>query len=752
MASASLKHNISEIQAAKLNLLFYLVKFDNYIYRSTSKSDYLLARYKVMRHFFARGGLLDFIHRWARRSWTPLCIVIPPHFLSVLGIQRTAPAGETLRTTERHGPSVSDEIASGTDNVPFSHIGGGQAYTFSEVDFLDVMVEDYADHLCEDDIYSFYAQVNSATAGALCEAHSNLIPMLIPFEKLVMKLTVGQIITCVKLHGPGMKFANRHIHVDTMREALRGHNCPVCPDLVTLLKPARRTAVKKSLPSVDTTWRKRIRTRPAAQLTKWIGSLLKCSPPSENAEFPPKPCTEAEIAEIATDFCRNQLAHHFEEVGCGVCGQLVNNKYAVQIDDTLDLNLLYPMAGSTRKERTRVSQPVEEITGPITDPDCKHVCIPCRDILSKGRLPMHTLANGLWLGKVPPVLGNLTYAEKILIARVCHSRCVVKVQSGMWKMTANTVTFANPTPAVYDVLPPTLAEVDEVLAFIFIGHAQPSEDDLKKTPLLVRCSAVANVLEWLKLNNEHYADLNISYANLAEYPENGCPFVYDFFKKDDVRDIEALPANDQGEEDGTSDGQCPFVVHGLMESDLSPDSGNKDWKQLKADAVKHLTSGGHVMAVGHDNIAQSTYDNPGLYPQMFPWLFPYGKGGLDQPHHEKIISNATRKRWMLMYHDKRFQKDSFFPLIVLNQEQIKQSSAGSRVMVTKKNFNDISDRLLALDVNVLESMIKKMESGERIDAPSPEESLCFRTMRDIDLVAKHVQGSFTSKRYMRNEI
>lgn len=664
--------------------------------------------------------------------------------VNLLNVQ---PDGDFPHRTTTHTSGVSEFDNLGEMTGILRHVGGGQAYTLLESDFIDYMVEEYADRLDKDEdcVYSFHSHVSTALAGTMCEAHDNLIPIAMPIDKLVFKLTAGQVISAARLHG--VKFMARKLHVDAMREAFRGHKCNECADLVSLIKPARRTAVKAETTVIH---KKRI-----------IGRRNKVNRPQKDnrvgrvkgpSSFPPTPPTMVDKAKIVADFCDAQQPMEFEEVGCTVCGQLVKRKNSKKVRDTkIDISLLHGVPGSTRKERMMPSQPIVDLTGPIMDATCKHVCDDCHGFLAKDRLPVNALANGLWIGAVPPSLQGLTYAEKVLIARVRHNRCVVKVQSGMWKMHANAVTFSNPILSVYNTLPPSIEDVDEVLAFIYIGHVQPSEDDLKKTPMIVRRSKVAAALEWLKLNNEYYADLNISYTNLAAYPEHGCPFVYDFYKKTDVRDIEALAANDEGEEDGTAEGDCPFVVHGLVESDLIPDSG-KSWKELKAAAVHHLAGGGHVMAVGHDNLALSTFNNPGLYPQMFPWLFPYGKGGLDQPQHKRIISSATRKKWLLQYHDKRFQTDSFFPLIALNQEQIKQSSKGSRVMANRKNFANISDRLLNLDLGVLDEMIEKMANGQRIHDPSEAETMCFRAMRDLDLVGKHVQGSFTNKRFMRNEI
>jgi hypothetical protein len=64
---------------------------------------------------------------------------------------------------------------------------------------------------------------------------------------------------------------------------------------------------------------------------------------------------------------------------------------------------------------------------------------------------------------------DLTYAEQLLIARVRHNRCIVKVSSGMSKMCANAISFSNPMPKIYNVLPAPAEDMDDVLTFIYTG-------------------------------------------------------------------------------------------------------------------------------------------------------------------------------------------------------------------------------------------------------------------------------------------
>ena len=122
-------------------------------------------------------------------------------------------------------------------------------------------------------------------------------------------------------------------------------------------------------------------------------------------------------------------------------------------------------------------------------------------------------------------------------------------------------------------------------------------------------------------------------------------------------------------QDSTVQGPVPFVVHGLTGKQLS-DMWEGNPQQIRAQAIKHFKSGGLALAIGHSAQPESLYDNPSLYPSMFPWLFPYGYGGLGNHRINTKVSDAVRKRNLLMYHDKRFQHDQYFSLIAVNHEQV----------------------------------------------------------------------------------
>ncbi|KAF5367284.1 hypothetical protein D9615_010468 [Tricholomella constricta] len=311
-------------------------------------------------------------------------------------------------------------------------------------------------------------------------------------------------------------------------------------------------------------------------------------------------------------------------------------------------------------------------------------------------------------------------------------------------MIAHLVAFESPLPKVYEMLPPPVEDLDDVLAILFTGPCKPTEEEFKRSPVLVRRHAIRAALEWLILNHSDYADVKISAKNLAEYPETS-PIVSVVYRERGSDKIsEATSIHDTGEGDGVESGECPFVVHGLTGEQM----GTNTVEALKGMAMEHWNSGGMALRVGQHNKMESIYNNPDLYPQMFPWLFPYGLGGVGSTS----LSDDLHKKHLLMYHDKRFQTDLAFPFAAFSHRQIKAAATGGYLAVDSKNFDDITDRLLSVNQDVLGDIAKRMAQGEVVKPVTEDEKACFQVIRDLDHVGGKVDGSVSSKKYMRNEI
>jgi hypothetical protein len=256
------------------------------------------------------------------------------------------------------------------------------------------------------------------------------------------------------------------------------------------------------------------------------------SPLDSSVKFPPDPPSNSLLESIIEGFCNDSAPQNFVEAGCAVCGRLSAISHMILLDQmNCDLNTISP-GDIGRYERVHKSDPVRPLKGPILAEGCQHVCQTCQCFLKKKKMPPESLANSFWIGSVPSVLQNLTFAEKMLISRIRHNKCLLRVSSGRAKMTANVIMFSNPTVKVYHALPPSRSEISEILAFVFQGPIQPTESDIKRTPMLVRRNVVKDALEWLKLNHSDYEDLQISYDNLNDYPLAGVPVNIEYSKSD----------------------------------------------------------------------------------------------------------------------------------------------------------------------------------------------------------------------------
>lgn len=641
-----------------------------------------------------------------------------------------------------------------------NHVGGGKTH-MKYADLLPHAVPSIHQSTPENNIeYRYVDQVQNCDGLDRVSKNPLLLMCRIAMKAFVIHITHAQAKHIAKLHHI---YIQSKAHLSVYQEMLAKHECNEhCSQYVTLFAPHTTTTTRSRQEKWYRSLSKPERTKKSILAGKINASRKRSATYQQRRQsdnkrahmnrkadrFPPSPPRDKLLHKLIDGFCEATQPSRFVESGCAVCGQITpRTKLLLLSASKCDLNLLINV-GVTCMERKSESDPFQDIDGPVIDPDCNHICLNCHSHLTKGSVPPMALASGLWLGKVPDELSCLTFIEKLLISRIRHNRCIIRVASGRYKMRANAVTFQNPIPKIYNILPPPIKDLDEILAFIYTGPCEPTERDLERTPLLVRRTQVGKALNWLKLNHCDYHAIDISEDNLKEYPERGIPVVIDYRRSTANKDNEATSVHDNEDEDGAESGNCPFVVHGLTGQEFS----TMRLDAIKAHALEHLMKGGKMLLIGHSKEPQSIYNNPQLFPAMLPWLFPYGLGGIGNTQHQQKLSSKAHKRHLLMYHDKRFQTDPHFPLIAFNHEQIKDCTTGGYLTTQKESFTDISDRLLNLDLNVLTDLNRRLSQKERVVPETESEKMCYKLITDLDVVGSKVQGSVTSKKHMRNEI
>jgi hypothetical protein len=384
----------------------------------------------------------------------------------------------------------------------FNYCGGGKSHIFSSDELRPYVSADLHEKQ-----YKFLQCVKKDNKQNMKLDDGDIL-CNVPLNILVPKLTLKSAKELASLHDLYMP---SKVLLKNAQILLENHKCETCPDLLTIFTPCKAT----SNAEYQQTWYQKNkekrgeydkqRTLKSEYQESHKKSSWKHRQSKKDVGFPPSPPSTELCQNIVSDFCADTSPDVFEETGCAVCGKLTPICTMEELSEVENVSLL-KADGVTRKARSKGSDPVKELRGPILAPACNKVCSICAESLDKKKVPILALANGLWIGEIPDELQGLTYAEQLLIARVRHNRCIVKVSSGMYKMCANAISFSNPMPKIYNVLPPPIEEMDDVLAFIYTGPCKPTKADFKRTPMLVRRLKVSKALHWLKLNHADYYD------------------------------------------------------------------------------------------------------------------------------------------------------------------------------------------------------------------------------------------------------
>ena len=227
-----------------------------------------------------------------------------------------------------------------------------------------------------------------------------------------------------------------------LRSCMENHECKKCSRYVTVFA-VEKSAAKKNVDRT-TKWKAKANELRKEKKAESLANELRKENELESldgAVFPPEPASVQLEHDIIRDACRRMDPSNIEEVGCAVCGELKLRKDTSRLKSVKNILKVLETSGVTRQERSTSTSPIKEFKGPVLDYSCSAICNDCRSCVRKEKIPRFALANGLWIGKVPDVLKNLSFVEKLLVARVRHTCAFVKVAMGMRKMKANIVAF-----------------------------------------------------------------------------------------------------------------------------------------------------------------------------------------------------------------------------------------------------------------------------------------------------------------------
>ncbi|KAJ7020414.1 hypothetical protein C8F04DRAFT_884572, partial [Mycena alexandri] len=204
----------------------------------------------------------------------------------------------------------------------------------------------------------------------------------------------------------------------------------------------------------------------------------------------------------------------------------------------------------------------------------------------------------------------------------------------------HVIVYPQKPSSIAKTLPPSIADVTTPICVVFVGSNPPTAEWLKEkaTPLIVRKERVLDALTWLKRHNTLYRDVLIDATELSRLPEETIlPFHIQHVLPNagiDVTTSDYVPGSAQPTVPDLADilhppsSQIPF--QSVVVTDVD---GNAAPGDLKAAALRHLRKpGSNFVEIPHDPNPVNEFNNPKLFPMMYPTLFPYGLGGMEDKH------------------------------------------------------------------------------------------------------------------------
>jgi hypothetical protein len=180
--------------------------------------------------------------------------------------------------------------------------------------------------------------------------------------------------------------------------------------------------------------------------------------------------------------------------------------------------------------------------------------------------------------------------------------------------------------------------------------------------------------------------------------------------------------------------------------------GHESSSVLRKAAAHHLKKpGGNYIELRHDPEPVNEFNNPDLFPLIYPTLFPYGIGGTEDKRRRTRLGFQGHLKHFFNLADRRFQEHYSFLFTAFNMLQRRTLLQHTSYKVKRENFDSVAAQF-GVSASAIHTVSERISKGDFQTSNSEEESRVLALMKQVNLISSHVQGSPQSKLIMRNEI
>ncbi|KAJ6613653.1 hypothetical protein B0H10DRAFT_1679138, partial [Mycena sp. CBHHK59/15] len=228
----------------------------------------------------------------------------------------------------------------------------------------------------------------------------------------------------------------------------------------------------------------------------------------------------------------------------------------------------------------------------------------------------------------------------------------------------HVIVYPQQPSDIAKVLPPSIEEVVTPICVIFVSSNPPTKEWLQKKakPLTVCKERVMAALDWLKSYNPLYKDIEINHHVFDSQPsETIFPFhVQHILPSASINAttssyVPAPQEKNPGDPEpnikpATEAPDLATIMNPLTTAPILFESvvvmdveGHASSSKLHQAVIKHmnLPVWKNYLGIPHDKSPVNEFDNPALFPMIYPTLYPYGIGGCEDKRHKTPLAMKT---------------------------------------------------------------------------------------------------------------
>jgi hypothetical protein len=156
-----------------------------------------------------------------------------------------------------------------------------------------------------------------------------------------------------------------------------------------------------------------------------------------------------------------------------------------------------------------------------------------------------------------------------------------------------------------------------------------------------------------------------------------------------------------------------------------------------------------VYMIPRGNKPANEYLNPELLMGMFPTLFPYGYGAVEDHSRPVKITLMEHIRYLLSFEDRRFEENCSFLFVVFNILQRRTACFHAQLMTTRPYFQQSAHALETLNCDDVATALVNISKQAYSSATDQRINML---MKHIKAVGGRVMGSAHSRSALRTKI